>query len=160
MLKIYHSPRSRSLRVVWLAEEIGIPYETEVLGLLPEDLKRPEHLRIHPLGKVPAIDDDGFVLWETAAIFQYLDGKYGQGALLPPPHTPEGALASQWSLFGENPLMVIMGEIAAHGGAMPEEMRIPALVDRGRTRCTRNACDESVRSSCVPERYVAYCNHR
>ena len=132
MLAIYHSPRSRSLRVLWLAEELGLSYETRNLGMFTDDLKRPEYLRIHPLGKVPAIDDDGFVLWETAAIFQYLDGKYGGGALLPPPHTPEGALASQWMLFGENPLTVIMGEIAAHGGAMPEEMRIPALAERGR----------------------------
>jgi len=132
MLKIYHSPQSRSLRVVWLAEEIGLPYELERLGMFTDDLKRPQYLSIHPLGKVPAIDDDGFVLWETAAIFEYLVAKYSDGSLLPGRETRRGALAVQWALYGENPLTVIMGEIAAHGGAMPEEMRIPALVERGR----------------------------
>lgn len=132
MLKIYHSPLSRSLRVVWLCEEIGLPYELESLKMFSEELKRPEYLRVHPLGKVPAIDDEGFVLWETAAIFEYLDTKYGDGALIPPRDTPEGARAIQWIHYGENPLAVILGEIAAHGGMMPEEMRIPALVERGR----------------------------
>ena len=58
MLKIYHSPWSRSLRVVWLAEELGIPYELETLVMFSDEMKRPEYLAIHPLGKVPAIDDD------------------------------------------------------------------------------------------------------
>jgi glutathione S-transferase len=131
MLKIYHSARSRSMRVVWLAEELGLAYELEALGMFTDDLKRPEYLAIHPLGKVPAIDDDGFVLWETAAIFEYLIARYSDGSLLPARDTREGALAVQWSLYGENPLTVIMGEIAAHGGALPEERRIPALVERG-----------------------------
>ena len=51
---------------------------------------------------------------------------------MPPRDTPAGALAIQWLDYGENPLTVIMGEIAAHSGPMPEDRRIPALVDRGR----------------------------
>ena len=76
MIKIYHSPLSRSMRVVWLCEEIGLAYETEELTMFSEELKRPEYLAIHPLGKVPAIEDDGFVLWETSAIFGYLVARY------------------------------------------------------------------------------------
>ena len=120
------------MRVVWLAEEIGLAYETREVEMFSAAMKRPEYLAIHPLGKVPAIEDDGFVLWETSAIFTYLVARYSDGALIPPPHTPEGALAAQWIAYGENPLTVIMGEIAAHGGPIPEEMRVPALVDRGR----------------------------
>jgi glutathione S-transferase len=133
MLKIYHSKQSRSMRVVWLCEEIGLPYELEHLAMFTPEMKTREYLAIHPLGKVPAIDDEGFVLWETAAIFEYLVSRYGDGALLPPRETREGALTVQWMTYGENPLTVIMGEIAAHGGPMPDEMRIPALVDRGRS---------------------------
>ena len=132
MLKIYHAPLSRSLRVVWLAEEIGLPYQLETLEMFSDEMKRPAYLAIHPLGKVPAIDDDGFILWETSAIFEYLVAKYSDGALIPPRDTPDGARAIQWIDYGENPLTVIMGEIAAHTFAMPEDMRIPALVDRGR----------------------------
>lgn len=132
MLTIYHSPRSRSQRVVWLAEELGLPYRLHVLEMFSDAMKAPEYLRIHPLGKVPAIDDDGFVLWETTAILSYLIGRCGDEALLPPRETRAGALAIQWMDFGENPLTVLLGEVAAHAGPMPEARRIPALVTRGR----------------------------
>jgi glutathione S-transferase len=132
MLKIYHSKQSRSMRVVWLCEEIGLDYTVSPLAMFTDEMKTPEYLAIHPLGKVPALDDDGFVLWETGAIFEYLVARYSDGALLPARDTTEGALAAQWIGYGENPLTIIMGEIAAHSGPIPEAMRIPALVDRGR----------------------------
>ena len=132
MIKIHHSKQSRSTRVVWLCEELGIDYRVEPIEMFSDAMKAPEYLAIHPLGKVPAIEDGDFVLWETSAIFQYLDAKYGGGRLLPPRDTERGALAVQWMEFGENPLTVIMGEIAAHSGPMRDEWRIPALVDRGR----------------------------
>ncbi len=131
-ITIHHSPGSRSLRVVWLCEEIGLDYRLEPVEMFSDAMKRPAYLAVHPLGKVPAIEDDGFVLWETSAIMQYLDARYGEGRLIPPRDTRAGALAIQWLEYGENPLTVIMGEIAAHVGPMPEERRIPALVDRGR----------------------------
>ncbi|MCB1841959.1 MAG: glutathione S-transferase family protein [Halioglobus sp.] len=132
MITIHHSPMSRSTRVVWYCEEIGLPYALETVEMFSDAMKRPEYLAINPLGKVPAIEDNGFVLWETSAILQYLDAKYGGNRLLPPRDTQPGALAIQWLDYGENPLTVIMGEIAAHSGPMPEERRVPALVDRGR----------------------------
>lgn len=131
MLKIYHSKQSRSMRVLWLCEELGLPYTLSNLAMFTPEMKTREYLAIHPLGKVPAIDDDGFVLWETAAIFEYLVARYSDGALLPPRETRAGALAAQWIGYGENPLTIIMGEVAAHGGPMPEAQRIPALVERG-----------------------------
>ncbi len=132
MITIHHSPLSRSNRVVWFCEEIGLEYRLEPVEMFSDAMRRPEYLAINPLGKVPAIEDDGFVLWETSAIMQYLDAKYGANRLIPPRDTQAGALAIQWLDYGENPLTVIMGEIAAHSGPMPEERRIPALVDRGR----------------------------
>ncbi len=132
VLTIYHSPRSRSMRVVWLAEELGLPYQVRTLEMFSDAMKTSAYLAIHPLGKVPAIDDDGFVLWETTAILSYLVGRYSDGALLPPRETQAGARAIQWMDFGENPLTVIMGEVAAHAGPMPEKWRVPALVSRGR----------------------------
>ena len=131
MLKIYHSKQSRSMRVVWLCEEIGLSYALEELGMFTAEMKTRDYLSIHPLGKVPAIDDDGFVLWETGAIFEYLVARYGDEALIPPRSTRAGALAAQWIGYGENPLTIIMGEIAAHSGPIPDDMKIPALVDRG-----------------------------
>lgn len=131
-ITIHHSPRSRSVRVVWLCEELGLDYRLAPVEMFSDAMKRPEYLAIHPLGKVPAIEDGDFVLWETGAILHYLDARYGGGRLIPPADTREGALVRQWLEFGENPLTVIMGEIAAHSGPMPEARRIPALVERGR----------------------------
>lgn len=130
-ITIHHSPRSRSMRVVWFCEELGLDYRLEPVEMFSDAMKRPEYLAIHPLGKVPAIDDDGFVLWETAAIFEYLAERHGGRELLPARETRTGALAVQWMGYGENPLTVIMGEIASHGTHLPAEMRIPALVERG-----------------------------
>ena len=132
MITIYHSPLSRSMRVLWFCEEIGLDYRLESMEMFSAAMKRPEYLAVNPLGKVPAIEDDGFVLWETSAILQYLDARYGDGLLIPPRDTQAGALAVQWLEYGENPLTVIMGEIVAHGGALPEERRVPAVVERGR----------------------------
>ena len=132
MLKIYHSKQSRSMRVVWLCEEIGLAYDIESLAMFTPEMKTRDYLSIHPLGKVPAIDDDGFILWETGAIFDYLVAQHSDGALIPPRATREGALAAQWIGYGENPLTIIMGEVAAHGGPIPDDKKIPALVDRGR----------------------------
>lgn len=131
-ITIHHSPRSRSMRVVWLCEELNIEYRLEPVEMFSDAMKRPEYLAVHPLGKVPAIEDGDFILWETGAILNYLDAHYGQGRLIPPRDSQAGALAAQWMEYGENPLTVIMGEIAAHSGPMPEERRIPALVERGR----------------------------
>ena len=59
MVTIYHSPLSRSVRVLWLAEEIGLPYQLETVEMFSAEMQRPEFLAVHPQGKVPAIDDDG-----------------------------------------------------------------------------------------------------
>lgn len=131
MLKIYHSPLSRSMRVIWLAEEIGLAYQTHNLKMFSSAMQQADYLAIHPQGKVPAIDDDGFVLWETSAIFDYLITKYSDGALIPPRDTPLGAKTVQWINFAENPLTIIMGEVVAHNGVLPAERCIPALVERG-----------------------------
>ncbi|MFK7898209.1 MAG: glutathione S-transferase family protein [Myxococcota bacterium] len=131
MVKIHHAKQSRSMRVVWLAEELELPYDIVPIEMFSDAMKAPDFLKVHPLGKVPAIEDGDFVLWETTAILTYLDSKYGAEALVPPGGTEAGAQVAQWMGFGENPLTIIMGEIASHGGAMPADRRIPALVDRG-----------------------------
>src|SRR5262245_6693598 len=100
--------------------------------MFSDAMKAPAYLAIHPLGKVPAIDDDGFILWETTAMLSQLVGRDREGRLLTSRETQDGARAIQWMDFGENPLTVIMGEVSAHAGPMPESRRIQALVTRGR----------------------------
>ena len=78
MLKIFGAPHSRAFRVIWLANEIDIPYEhIPVTFSVPNaQCKEPWYLALNPNGLVPAIDDRGFVMWETAAINLYLAETY------------------------------------------------------------------------------------
>ena len=75
MLKIYGAPHSRAFRVIWLANEIGIPYE-RISRNVQRAERAPWYLALNPNGLVPAIDDSGFVMWETAAINLYLAETY------------------------------------------------------------------------------------
>ncbi len=77
MIKIYHEPNSRSLRVVWLMEELGEACEVEVVGYPPSE----EFRRRTGVGSIPAIDDDGVVMSESIAILQYLTGRRIQAAV-------------------------------------------------------------------------------
>jgi glutathione S-transferase len=81
-LKIYGIPRSRAFRTLWMAKELGLDYEN-----IPIDTQggswAPDYLKINPNGHVPAIDDDGFVLWESMAINLYLAKKHARGSLYP-----------------------------------------------------------------------------
>ena len=82
MITVYNIPGSPYGRAVLAAcIETGAPYRLAALG--PGQSKSPEHLARHPFGRVPAIDDDGFPLYETQAILRYLDAKQGQGKLTP-----------------------------------------------------------------------------
>ncbi len=82
MIKVHHLNNSRSQRVLWLLEEIEAPYEVIRYQREPNMLAPPELKRIHPLGKSPVIDDNGFILPETGAIVEYLVDRYAP-ALMP-----------------------------------------------------------------------------
>jgi len=84
MLKIYGAPHSRAFRVIWLANELGIPYEhIPVSFSIPNaQCKEAWYVALNPNARVPTIDDDGFVMWESAAINLYLAEKY-RNALYP-----------------------------------------------------------------------------
>jgi len=95
-LKVYGQAQSRAVRALWMVEELGVPYEhvpTKFVG----DSKTPEFLSINPNGRIPAIDDDGFCLFESMAINLYLAKRFG-GALAPV-DLREEALATQWSFW-------------------------------------------------------------
>jgi glutathione S-transferase len=130
MITLHHVPLSRSLRVRWLLEELGLPYELVTRSFA--DLKRPEHLALHPLGKVPVLQDGDLVIYESGAILQHLLERYGAGRLEPKPGTPERALFWQWFHFSEATLTPPLGLIVRHSALLPEAERIPAVVDFAR----------------------------
>jgi len=95
-LKVYGQAGSRAVRALWMVEELGVPYEhvpTKFVG----DSKTPEFLRINPNGRIPAIDDDGFCVFESMAINLYLAKRFG--GPLAPADLREDAIATQWSFW-------------------------------------------------------------
>src|SRR6202040_1603837 len=98
-LKIYGIPRSRAFRTMWMAKELGLDYENIPIDFANDGTRTPEYLAINPNGHVPAIDDDGFILWESMAINLYLAKKYGGGDLYPVLFEDE-ARTWQWSFWG------------------------------------------------------------
>lgn len=87
----------RDNRIAWACEEVGQPYKVIVLDPLKKEHKTAEYLKIHPMGKVPAIEDGGFVLFESSAICTYLGEKNRK--LVPSPGTKDRALYDQWMAF-------------------------------------------------------------
>jgi glutathione S-transferase len=94
MIKLYGGARSRASIVKWYLEELQSPYEFQLLDMSVGEHLQPDFLEINPFGKVPAIADGDFQLWESGAILLYLADKYTQVKTL-----EEKAIASQWVLF-------------------------------------------------------------
>ena len=95
MLKLYGGARSRASIIQWYLEELEVPYEFVLLDMQAGAHRQPEFLAINPMGKVPAIVDEDFKLWESGAILLYLAEKYGEITLSP----EQRAELTQWVLF-------------------------------------------------------------
>jgi glutathione S-transferase len=97
-LRIYGIARTRAFRAIWIAKELGLPFEHVPIEIGAAGARTPDYLAINPNGRLPAIDDGGFILWESLAITLYLARKHSTGRLYPA--TIEGeAKAWQWSLW-------------------------------------------------------------
>ena len=106
MLVVHHLENSRSQRVLWLLEELGLPYEiVHYKRDATTMLAPPELLAVHPLGKSPVITDGDTTVAETGAIVEYILGQYGDGRLLPAPGTPEALRYRYWLHFAEGSAM-------------------------------------------------------
>jgi glutathione S-transferase len=107
MIVVHHLNNSRSQRVLWLLEELGLPYEIKKYQRDAKTMLAPPELRaIHPLGKSPTLTDDDKVLAESGAIVEYLVGHYGNGRLIPPPDSAERLRYSYWLHYAEGSAML------------------------------------------------------
>jgi len=106
MITVHHLNNSRSQRVLWLLEELGVPYEIKKYQRDAKTmLAPPELLKVHPLGKSPVITDDDLTVAETGAIVEYLVERYGNGRLAPAIGTPERLRWRYWMHFAEGSAM-------------------------------------------------------
>jgi glutathione S-transferase len=100
MIRLWYAPRTRSARVLWLLEELGLPYELERVEFLPTSSTFFQQRT--PLGKLPTIEDGEVVMCESGAILEYVLERYGEGRLAPAVGSPERATYLQWLHFAES----------------------------------------------------------
>ena len=129
MLKIYGVANSRAFRVIWLANEIGVPYEHIPLSFSGDrpECKQAWYVELNPNARVPTIEDNGFVLWESAAINLYLAEKYGSPLF---PVTPEAkGRMLQWAFYIANDVEPPLITVLRNRVVFPPEQRDPTLAD-------------------------------
>lgn len=131
-MKIYGISASRTLRPLWLLEEIGMEYEQIVVDIYQGDQKKPEYLAINPNGKVPAMVDDGLVLHESMAINLYIAKKYG--AALFPDDDADIARTLMWSFWVVNEIEHDLLQVLFHKRTLPEPKREPERAERALRR--------------------------
>jgi len=106
MIIVHHLNNSRSQRLLWLLEELGVPYDIKRYQRDPKTMLAPPELRqVHPLGKSPVITDGEVTLAESGAIMEYVLEKYGRGRLMPRAGTPERLRYTFWMHFAEGSAM-------------------------------------------------------
>jgi len=119
MIIVHHLNESRSQRILWLLEELGLPYEIVSYTRDPKTRLAPPELKaIHPLGKSPAITDDGKVIMESGAIVDYIIRRHGGGRLQPDPTTAQYDEYIQWMHYAEGSAMlplILKGNVAQLG---------------------------------------------
>jgi glutathione S-transferase len=119
MITIYHLATSRSERVIWLMEELGLQYQLERFAREPNMMAPPAMREIHPLGKSPTIRDGDTVLVESGAILEYIIHRHGQGRLATPVSSPDYPRYLQWMHFAEGSAMTQLLLNLFLGGMIP-----------------------------------------
>jgi len=120
MITLHHLNYSRSTRILWLLEELGLDYELKVYER-DQNFRAPASLSaVHPLGKAPVLVDDDLVLAESGTILRYLEQRYGDGRLVPAPGTPDRAIHDEWLDYVESSagLPVMMTLLGARTGGL------------------------------------------
>jgi glutathione S-transferase len=136
MLTLHHLGHSQSERIVWLCEELDLPYALTLHERDPVTILSPPALRaLHPIGAAPVIEDDGLLLAESAAIVEYIIAKYGDGRLRLGPDRPDFASYLYWFHFANGNLQPVMGRMMMVGRAglapdHPVQVAVQGRLDR------------------------------
>lgn len=128
MITIYHLENSRSERIIWLMEELELPYQVERFERRKEDTFAPADLKqIHELGRAPVIRDGDTVLAESGAIVQYIIALYGGGRLAVDPGAPDFAHYLYWLHYAEGSLMLQLLRETSLNRFLPDPDAVPGM---------------------------------
>ncbi len=125
MMKLHFAPLSRAVRILWLLEELELPYELNQMAFSPKDLKSDEHRARHPLGRVPVLEEGDMTLWESGAITEYILERHKNGGLKPAVDAPEFPEYLQWFHYCEGMVMPPINTIMVHSVLLPPDRRNP-----------------------------------
>jgi glutathione S-transferase len=128
---LYEFAPTRSIRVRWTLQELGVEFESVTINLTDGEHRRPEFLKLNPAGKLPILIDDDFVLTESVAIVLYLAEKYSHKGLLPI-DLKQRAQVNRWLLFTATELEQPLWRIVHHTALYPEHLRLTAEVSLAR----------------------------
>jgi glutathione S-transferase len=166
MITVHHLNNSRSQRILWLLEELGVPYEiAHYQRMAPLPLAPPELRAVHPLGKSPVLTDDGVTVAESGAIVEYVLETYGSGRMRPAPGSADHLAHVQWMHYAEGsamlPLLLALYAGMIGDGAAPLRPYIDAEIEKHlvsrdirRSSATSNACTPA-RPTSGPSRRAA-----
>lgn len=129
MYDLYGMPRSRSIRVTWTLEELGVDYRFHLVDLIKGEGQSAEFLKLNPYGKLPVLVDGDLVLTESAAICTYLGDKHPEAELVPRPGTAERGKYDQWCYFVLAELEQPLWSIHKHRFVFPEDKKVPQLLE-------------------------------
>lgn len=143
MIRVHHATLTRSIRIVWLLEELGVEYELVPVSFSPAGTpggvraqRDARHVAISPMGKVPAIQDGAIAMFESGAILEYLIERYGEH-LAPGRGSPLRPAYLQWVHFAEASLQRHLDHVFSHEHARPEAERVPEVAAEAREFATR-----------------------
>ncbi|MGI9295497.1 MAG: glutathione S-transferase family protein [Pseudomonadales bacterium] len=137
MLKLHFAPNSRAGRIVWLLEELKLPYELNRMDFHPKDLKSDEHRARHPLGRVPVLDDGDVSIFESGAIVEYILERHKNGGLKPAVDSPMFPEYLQWFHYCEGMVMPPINTIVVQTILLPPERRDETALNQAQRLLTR-----------------------
>ena len=137
MLTLHFSSNSRAQRVLWLLEELQLEYNLNKIKFHPSELKSDEHRKRHPLGRVPVLEDEGIIIYESGAIVEYLIARHSNGELKPEVSDPAFPNYLQWFHYCEGMIMPPMNTIVVHTLILPEERRNQEVLRQAKNLLTK-----------------------
>ena len=137
MLKLHFAPNSRAGRIVWLLEELDLPYEINKMAFHPKDLKSDEHRARHPLGRVPVLDDGDIRIYESGAIVEYILERHKNGGLKPSVESSEYPNYLQWFHYCEGMVMPPINTIIVQTVLLPPERKDEKVLGQAQRLLTK-----------------------
>ena len=137
MLTLHFAPNSRAGRILWLLEELALPYELNRMDFHPKDLKSDAHRARHPLGRVPVLDDGDISIFESGAIVEYILERHKNGGLKPDAASPLFPEYLQWFHYCEGMVMPPINTIVVQTILLPPDRRDEKVLGQAQRLLTK-----------------------